>query len=149
MIRSSKAEFSFPVLGITLDRDLWGFHNRDELNTCGRQTLRDKLQQDMELVDAVGARWRVLGVHRIGGVGLSLGLSCFLARVSRIDQDLERLAPFTLEQVKERVCSCMRDRPEDWIWPDVTLEQRLAEVTGLDSIAGVHDVLGLDHFRAY
>lgn len=149
MTRSSEIEFAYPILGITPDNDLWAFRDRDELNTCGKMTLRDGMQDGMEIIDADGRTWRVASIVRVGGVGLSLGLSCFLAGVMRIDHELEALPRQTLTEVKSRVQACMKARPEDWIWPDVDLPQRLAEVQVVVSIAGIHDVLGLDHFRAY
>lgn len=148
-VASTQVEMSFPVLGITPDQDLWGFADRGELTTCGKMTLRDNMQDSMQLIDAGGRCFRVVAVRRLGGVGLRYGLACFLAGVSWIEQDLEVLPDLDLEAVLARVCTCMEARAEDWVWPDVTLDERLAEVRAVRSIAGIHEVLGLDHFRGY
>jgi hypothetical protein len=149
LVKSSDVEFAYPVLGITPDSDLWAFCDKGEMTTCGKLTLQDDMQKDMDLIDAQGGSWRVVSLLRLGGVGLSYGLSCFLAGVSRVEHDLRPLPRVNLEDVKARVCACMAARPEDWIWPDVGLPERLAEVEAVTSIAGIHEVLGLDHFRAY
>lgn len=149
MAKTSATVFAYPILGITPDSDLWAFRDKDELTTCGKLTLADDMQRDMELIDADGQSWRVTSVVRTGGVGMSLGLSCFLAGVSRIEHELEARPVQTIAEVKRRVKACMEARPDDWIWPDVDLPTRLAEVEGVVSIAGIHEVLGLDHFRAY
>jgi len=149
MAKTSATVFAYPILGITPDSDLWAFRDKDELTTCGKLTLADDMQRDMELNDADGQSWRVTSIVRTGGVGLSLGLSCFLAGVSRIEHELEARPVQSIAEVKRRVKACMEARPDDWIWPDVDLPTRLAEVEGVVSIAGIHEVLGLDHFRAY
>ena len=148
-MKSSEVEFAYPVFGFTTDAGMWSFDDKDELSTCGKDTLRDHTQDGMELIDSKGRRWKIVSMQRIGGVGLSLGLNCFLAGVSRIDHELQPLEPVTVDDVKRRVSDCLKADPDLWVWEDETLEGRLAQVDAVGSIRELAEHLGLDHFRAY
>ena len=148
-LTSSRAAFVFPVFGFTADAEMYGFDDLDELSTCGKQTLINGKQHGMELIDAAGNRWRVQAMRRTGGVGLKLGLTCFLAGVSRIEHDLERLAPVTLDEVKALVGRAVTTYPLDVTLGGETVEDRLFQVEAASSIAELQAMLGLDHFRAY
>jgi hypothetical protein len=148
-MKSSQTEFTYPVFGFTADMDMWSFRNRDELTTCGRDTLKENMQDGMELIDSAGLSWRVVSVHRVGGVGLSLGLSCFLAGVSRIEHELEPQPAITLEQFKSRIARCVEAHSDVYVWEDETLEQKLDEVSRFEAFSDLETRLGLDHFRAY
>ena len=65
-MKVSEVAFEFPVMGLGADNDVWGFRDYRELTTCGRRTLRDDMQKDLELVDAGGRRWKVTAVRRLG-----------------------------------------------------------------------------------
>jgi len=149
-VKSTDVEFIYPVFGFTTDADMWSFRDKSELTTCGRDTLKDRMQDDMQLVDSAGRSWRVVSVKRIGGVGLSLGLSCFMAGVSRIEHELEAQPSVSLEWFKSRVADGIRAHADVYVWEDETLEQKLDQVSNLRSFADLETELGwLDHFRAY
>lgn len=148
-MKSTETEFKYPVFGFTPDAGIWSFRDKSELATCGPDTLRDSMQDGMELIDSAGGRWRVLSIRRVGGVGLSLGLSCFFAGVSRIEQDLERQPAMSLEEVKARVQACIEASPDDWTWPDLPLGTLLDQVSNIQEIAQLETLLGPDHFRSY
>lgn len=147
--------FKYPVLGIGAD-DLWGFHDYRQLTTCGRRTLRDDMQRDLELVDAGGRRWRVTGVRCLGRSRPLLPwlFWTLLTAVPNysIEQDLEPLEPLTLDAIKDRVCSAMKAHPEFWCddpESEAELLRRIREVRRVKKIARIVDVLGLDTFEPY
>ena len=148
-MKTSEAQWAYPVTGFTTDHYMWSFRNFDELSTCGPDTLKDHLQDGMELIDAAGRAWRVRSIRRVGGVGLSLGLKCFFARVSRIEHDLERLPDASLADFKRKVQDCVRAQRDVYVWEDETLEQKLEEVARFGNFADLDAAYGLDHFRAY
>lgn len=141
--------FVYPIFAFTADADMFGFDDFDELSTCGRQTLTNGKQDGMELIDATGSRWRVVGMRRTGGVGLKLGLACFLAGVSRIEHDLEAMGPLTLSEVKALVRRATEAYPDDVTLGGESVEDRLLQVERAETIADLLVMLGLDHFRAY
>jgi hypothetical protein len=154
-MKTGEVEFRFPVLGISGDNDLWGFHDYRQLTTCGRRTLRDDMQKDLELVDASGRRWKVTGVRRLGRSRSFLPW-LFWALLAgpnySIEQDLEPLEALTLDEIKDRVCAAMEAHPEFWCddpESKAELAKRLKEVRRVKKIAGIDDVLGLDTFEPY
>lgn len=155
-MRTGEVDFRFPVLGFTPDLDVWGFPDLRGLTTCGPRTLKTDMQIDMELVDADGHRWIVRSVRRVGRAGslVSSLIRSLLTSVpqSRIEQELEAMAPLTRDETCARVCSSMEAHPEFWCEDDerqTVLPERLARVRAVKSIAEIHDVLGLDTFEAY
>ena len=152
-MNSSEAGMAFPVLGFTPDGDIWGFPDLGTLTSCGPRTLKDDLQIGMELVDADGRRWVVRSVERLGrGEPLLQWLvsAVLSTRQSRIVQELESLAPLSLEEIRERTCAAVARDP--WVYadddPDL-LQARLAALRGAPSVAAIHEMLGLDSFMAY
>ena len=150
-MKTSQLDLVFPVLGFTLDQDVWGFRNLRDLTTCGKQTLKKGMQDGMELVDADGRCWRVMRIEKLGPTGpwwtWLLGQPLF-----RIAQEVEALPPLTLSEVQGRVCDAMLAHPDFWCEPEdrsSVLPARLEEVRSTTSIAGIHDVLGLDTFENY
>ena len=155
-MKTGDVAFEYPVLGISGDNDLWGFRDYRQLTTCGRRTLRDDMQRGMELVDAGGRRWRVVGVRRLGKSRSFLPwlFWTLLTAVPNysIEQDLEPLEPLTLDDLKDRVCSAMKAHPEFWCDDPESaaeLSQRIRQVRKAKKVAGIDDVLGLDTFEAY
>ncbi|MGH6781696.1 MAG: hypothetical protein ACREB5_06290, partial [Sphingomonadaceae bacterium] len=65
-ITSDRIDFKFPVIGFTPDREIWGFPDRKSLTTCGVRTLRQSMPVGMDLIDAEGARFRVVAIHDKG-----------------------------------------------------------------------------------
>jgi hypothetical protein len=105
----------------------------------------------MELIDAEGRHMVVRSVRRTGRAG-SLLSSLLPPAQSRIEHELEPLEPVSLEDAQARVCAAMQAHPDFWCEDDerdTVLPRRLAEVKATTSIAGIHDVLGLDSFHAY
>jgi len=155
-VRTSDADFRFPVLGFTPDRDIWGFPDLNTLTSCGPQTLKDDMQAGMELVDAEGRRWIVRSIRRVGRAEplLRALISSLLSGPpqSRIEHELEQLEPITLAEAQDRACAALRTFPQDYGGEDENdpmLEERIREVRSTTTIAGIHDVLGLDSFMAY
>jgi len=155
-VRASEAGLKFPVLGISADQDLWGFPDLRSLETCGRLTLRDKMQDGMELISADGRRWRVDGVRKLGRAGsvVSQVLAVLLSGGPqfRIEHDLTPLTRLSLREVQERACAAISAHPD--FWPDEdghlgSTPAELAKVRRTRSIAEIYDILGLDTFEAY
>ena len=107
----------------------------------------------MELVDAGGRRWVVRSVQRTGRAGSLLSLLLpFGPAQSRIEHELEPLEPVSLKAVQARVCASMEAHPDFWCEEDernTVLPARFGEVKSTATIAGIHEVLGLDSFHAY
>lgn len=154
-MKTGDANFRFPVLGFTPDREIWGFPDINTLTSCGPRTLKENMQGDMELVDIDGRRWLVRSVQPVGRARSLIPwlLSALLSTPqSRIEHELDQLEPITLGEAQARVCVSLRAFPQDWgaeDGGDPILEQRVAEVGATRSIAEIHDVLGLDSFMAY
>jgi hypothetical protein len=152
-VRTGEIEWNYPILGFTPDGDIWGFPDREALTVCGSKTLKDNMQADMELVDATGQSWRVLSVRRTGAADTLLNRLMFLGkRLWRIEHELEALPAVGLAETLVRVCKGMEANPGYWSDDDeVSDELRAlqAEVRAIKSIAGIHDVLGLDWFADY
>lgn len=150
-MKTGQASFCYPLIGFTTDSDVWGLPDLAVLRTCGPRTLKDGCQVGMELVDTQGSRWLVRSVQRTGRAG-SL-LSQFLGPAqSRIEHELEPLEPISLTEVQSRVCEAMKAHPDYWCEDDeldTVLPARCAEVRATKAIADIHEVLGLDDFRAY
>ncbi len=151
-MKTSQADFRFPVLGLTTDLDVWGLPDLDALTTCGTRTLKEGLQLGMELIDADGRRWLVQSVKRIGRAGSIFRRLLYSPAQSRIEHELESLQPVSLPETQDRVCAAMIAHPDFWceeVERDIVLPLLLAEVKGTATIACIHEVLGLDSFHAY
>lgn len=155
-MKTQEADFRFPVLGFTPDREIWGFPDMNTLTSCGPRTLKNNMQADLELIDADGRHWIVRSVRRVGRARPLLWwfASALLtgAPQSRIEHELEQLEAVSLSEVRARACASLRASPQDWGAEDADdafLEQRIAEVSNTQTIAAIHEVLGLDSFMAY
>lgn len=154
-MNAEDANLQFPVLGLSADNDVWGFWDMNGLTVCGPRTLKEGLQDGMELIDAVGKRCRVDSIRMIEPLEAwwkRLFTWMLYLPGYRIEQALTRLEPVTLEAVQERVCSAMQNYPLYWCEEDdieTVLVERLAEVRATTTIAAIHDVLGLDTFRQW
>ena len=151
-MKTAEADFRFPVLGITTDVDVWGLPDLDALTTCGSRTLSEGLQIGMELIDTEGCRWVVRSVRRTGRAGSLLSRLLSSPAQSRIEHELESLQPLSLAEIQGRVCAAMEAHPDFWCEEAdqaTVLPARLAEVRAVATIAGIHEVLGLDSFHAY
>jgi hypothetical protein len=154
-MKTADANFRFPLLGFTPNGEIWGFEDMKTLTSCGPRTLRNNMQSGMELIDADGQRWIVRSIRRLGrGRPLMAWLVSALlsTRQSRIEHDLEVLAPISLAEVKSRVCASVKTfslyhcADDEW---DEVLEPLLANVRSAKDFASVHGPLGLDNFMAY
>lgn len=152
-MKSSEAGLSFPVLGFTPDRENWGFPDLDRLTRCGPQTLRENLQDGMELVDASGRRWRVLGIRRIGRAGSVLSLlPGFGPRQSRIEQDLEELPPLSLAEVQRRTRESLETFRADYTGfegDEAEFASLLEQVGQARSIGEIYELIQPDTFESY
>lgn len=147
---SNRPAFAFPILCFTTDEDIWSMNDESELTSCGPKTLEEGLQIGMTMVDANGARWRVLSVKPLGKVPFSLrSFRLFAPRQIQIEHELAPEAPLSLDEVKTRVCASLDAFPLYWCepseFPDV-LEERKAEIRSVNSIREIHEKLGLDFF---
>lgn len=154
-MKTGQANFNFPVLGFTPDREIWGFPDLDTLTSCGPRTLKDNTQIGMELIDARGQRWAVRSVRRTGRAG-SLPRWLFASLLStpqfRIEHELEPLEAVSLKEVQERACASLEAFPDDYCLDDerdTVLAPLMAKVRMTKSIGEIHDLLGLDSFMAY
>jgi hypothetical protein len=153
-MKTADADFRFPVLGWTPDKDIWAFPDLNTLTSCGPKTLKEDMQANMELVDAELRRWVVRSVRRTGlGKPLWVWLISHLISTpqSRIEHELEPMPPLTLDQVKDRVCEAMETNPGyygDSDEVDQDLRDYMARVRAAGGIAEIIDLLGLDSLMA-
>jgi len=152
-MKTSDADIRFPVLGFTPDRENWGFPDLDRLTKCGTQTLKERMQEGMELIDANGRRWRVLGVRRTGRAGSLLSyVPGFGPRQSRIEQELEALPSLSLTEVREKALESIqtfRSNYTGFDGDDVEFDALLTKVGQAGSIAEIYDLLQPDTFEPY
>ncbi|WP_309093218.1 hypothetical protein [Phenylobacterium sp.] len=152
-MRSSEANFSFPVLGFTPDRENWGFPDLDRLTKCGARTLRENMQAGMELIDSDGQRWRVLSVRRTGRAGSLLSLlPGFGPPQSRIEHELEELAALSLAEVKQRTVDSLNAFRSDYMGfegDEAEFSALLEKVSQAQSFADIYDLIQPDTFESY
>jgi len=155
-MKTHEVDFHFPVLGFTPGKDIWAFPDLNTLTSCGPKTLREGMQADMELVGADGRRWIVRSLRKTGRAepfAIWLISHLLSTPLSRIEHDLDPMAPVTLDEVKARVCQSMELHPgyygdSDTVEDD-EVQSQLASVRSAKSIAEIQEVLGLDSFMAY
>jgi len=155
-MKSTEANIRFPAIGFTPDGEMWGFADLNALTECGPLTLKEDMQTGMELIDSDGRRWVVRSIRRIGrNKPLLLWLvSVVLAGGggSRIEQELDEMAPVTLAEIKDRTCAYIEanaDGYDDDPQEGEDLKSTLAKVRRAKSVAKIRDILGLDWFIAY
>ncbi len=151
-MKSSDVDFKFPVLGFTPDRQIWGFPDLHKLTKCGPATLKNRMQDGMELIDAEGRRWRVSAIRRTGRAGSWLSLLyVFGPPQSRIEQELEVLPPADLADVQARALLAMETSKDDYYGDDGQAEYRAMrrKIGKARSIAKIYDVLQPDTFESY
>lgn len=152
-MKTADAGLRFPVLGFTVDREIWGFQDLDRLTKCGPRTLKENTQLGMELVDADRRRWTVRSVRRTGRAGSLLSLlPIFGPPQSRIEQDLEPMAPLSIDEVRCRACAAMEAHAINYLEgddPDVEFKPLLAKVGKARTVAEIHDLLQPDTFEPH
>lgn len=152
-MKSSETGFSFPVLGFTPDRENWGFPDLDRLTKCGPRTLKENMQNGMELIDANGRRWRVLSVRRTGRAGSVLDLlPGFGPPQSRIEQELEELPSLSLAEVQQRTRESLEIFRGDYTGFDgdeAEFNLLLEKVGQAHSVAELYKLLQPDTFEPY
>lgn len=150
---SSDIDFSFPVLGFTRDRENWGFANRDKLTSCGPRTLKENMQEGMELIDAGGRRWRVKSIRRVGRAGSLLSLVPGFGPVqSRIEQELEELPSVSLAEVQEMAKGSLQTFSSDYKGFEGDEEEfavLLDKVSQARSIEEIYIAMQPDTFEPY
>jgi hypothetical protein len=153
VMKTSEADISFPVLGFTPDLEIWGFRDLDPLTKCGPRTLKERKQLGMELVDAEGRRWLVQSVNRTGRAGSLLSRIPILGLPqSRIEQELEPMAPLSLDEVRGRARTAMETHSINYLDgddPDLEFKPLLKKVGKARSVAELHDLLPPDTFEPY
>lgn len=154
-MKTADVSFEFPVLGFTPDQEIWGFPDPNTLTSCGPRTLQKDMQVGMELIDAGGRRWVVRSIRATGrGEPLLQWLLSFLLSTpqSRIEHELDELAPLSLPEIRERACASVEATSSDYCADDEReeiLEPLLAKVRSASSVAEIHELLGLDSFMSY
>jgi hypothetical protein len=148
-MKTTEANFRFPVLGFTTDLQIWGFQDLDRLTRCGPRTLKEDMQRGMELIDAGGRRWAVRSIRRTGRAGSLLSLLLpFGPAQSRIEHELEALEPVTLEEVRRRARQATETFMENYNDEErAEFEQLLVAVGRAANIAEVYDLLQPDTFE--
>jgi hypothetical protein len=148
-MKSSEAKFSFPVLGFTPDRENWGFRDLDRLTRCGPRTLREHMQDGMELIDANGRRWRVLSFRRTGRAGSIFSLlPGFGPPQSRIEHELEELSSVSLKEIQQRTRESLQLFKSDY-GDDEEFSSLFESIDKADSIAKLYGLLQPDTFESY
>ncbi len=152
-MKSIEADFSFPVLGFSRDRENWGFPDLDRLTKCGPQTLKENMQDGMELIDANGRRWRVRSIRRTGRTGSLLDLlPGFGPPQSRIEQELETLPSLSLAEVQQRARESLETFRSDYTGfegGEVEFNSLLEKVSEARSITELYALLQPDTFESY
>ncbi|HEY8617148.1 hypothetical protein [Phenylobacterium sp.] len=152
-MKTQEAGFRFPVLGFTPDRENWGFPDLDRLTKCGPRTLRENMQQGMELIDADGRRWRVLSTRRTGRAGSLLSLlPGFGPTQSRIEHELEPLPKLTLAEVQQRTLESLETFRSDYTGfsgDEAEFAALLERVRKARSVAEICEIIGADTFEGY
>ena len=152
-MKTLEADFRFPVLAFTADKEIWGFPDLDRLTKCGPVTLKENMQLGMELVDADGRRWIVRSVRRTGRAGSFLSLLLiFGPRQSRIDHELEVMAPLSIEDIRRRARTAMETHRINRLEgddPDFEFKPLLAKVGEARSVQNIYDLLRPDTFEPY
>jgi hypothetical protein len=151
-MNAEEANFCFPVLGFTRDREIWGFEDLDRLTRCGPKTLQEGLHVDMELVDAERRRWRVLSVRRVRRAGSFLStLLPFGPPQSRVEFEVETLDTIAIEDVRRRVSEAMEAHAENYFEGDrrdQDFEPLLTSVKNAGSVVEIFEILQPDTFEA-
>ena len=151
-MKSSEASFRFPVLGFTPDRENWGFPDLDRLTKCGPRTLKEKMQDGMELIDADCRRWRILAIRRTGRTGSWLEVLLTSRPQSRIEQEIEELPSVSLTEVQERMRDSLKIFRVDYTGFDgdeAEFSSLIEKVNRARSIAELYDLLQPDTFESY
>ena len=152
-MKTAEADFRFPVLGFTTDREIWGFPDLDRLTKCGPRTLKENTQLGMELVDAAGRGWVVRSVRRTGRAGSLLSsLLIFAPRQSRIEHDLDPIGTLSIDEIRRRACAAMEAHAINYLEgddPDVEFRPLLAKVGKAQSVAEIYDLLQPDTFEPH
>jgi hypothetical protein len=152
-MKSGEAGFRFPVLGFTHDQENWGFPDLDRLTRCGPCTLRKKMQDGMELIDASGRRWQVRAIRRTGRAGSILSLlPGFGPPQSRIEQELEELPGVSLAEVQQKARKSVETFRSDYTGFDddeAVFSALLERIGQTRSIAELYEALQPDTFEAY
>jgi len=151
-MKSSEAGLSFPVLGFTPDRENWGFPDLDRLTKCGPRTLKENMQDGMELIDANGRRWRVLSIRRVGRTGSWLMVLLTAKPQSRIEQELEELPGLSLAEAKQRMRDSLETFKSNYTGFDgdeAEFASMLEKVNQARSIAELYELIQPDTFESY
>jgi hypothetical protein len=154
-MKSTEADIRFPAVGFTPDGDMWGFDDIDALTECGPMTLRQNMQSGMEVIGSDGGRWVVRSIRRVGRNKPLLPWLLWRLLSGpgwRIEQELEEVAPVTLDDIKTRAIQFLEAHPEDHC-PDgpqsKDYKRLLAQLRAARSVAKLQELLGLDWFIAY
>lgn len=146
-MRTQDAGIRFPILAFTADQDVWRIETLDILTTCGPRTLKDDMQAGMQIVDAKLDRWAVRSVRRVGRAEAFLpwlvGAVLTATAQSRIEHELEPLAPTGFGEVRARVSAAIEAHPLFWCNdPEEDREEillaLLAAVGAARSVADIH-----------
>ena len=151
-MNSAQAGMQFPVIGFTPDRDNWGFKNLEDLTTCGPLTLRNNMQDGMELFDCGCRRWRVRSIRRTGRTGSWLMMLLTAKPQSRIEHELEPLPALSLSEVKQRTRESLEAHAINYKGFPGDEEEFATMLDGVQrasSISEILETIGADTFESY
>ncbi len=148
--QTSAPHFTYPILCISKNDDLWAIRSQSELTTCGPVTLANGIRVGVDMVDADGTCWRVLSVKHVGYAPFTMrSLNPFLPALRVIEHEFEPMPRLSLGEVQERVCAALDAHPEywcEWYNKDKILPERKGQIRSARSIADIHNLLDLDYF---
>lgn len=149
---ATQADIQFPVIGFTPNLDNWGFRNLEDLTTCGPLTLKNNMQDGMELIDSGCRRWRVRSIRRIGRTGSWLMTLLTAKTQSRIEHELETLPALSLSEVKQRTAESLEAHAINYKGFPGDEEEFAAMLDGVQrasSISEILETIGADTFEPY
>jgi hypothetical protein len=155
-VKTGEANFRFPILGFTPDKDIWGFPDLNRLTSSGPRSLKENRHIGLELIDADGRRWVVRAVSCTGRAGPLLpwiiGTLLSATPQSRVELELEPLTPVTLSEMQSRACASLEAFPDYYCEDDereTVLEPLLTKIKATTDIGQVYELLQPDTFEPH
>ena len=143
-------EFHYPLFCFTTDGDLWSLDTPDDLEHCGPETWRDKLQLGMDVVDAQCRCWRVRDIALAPPTPFHWrSLIPFRGRRIRITHTFERQPDLSIEEVRARLFAAFDAHPQYYCADGESLEEiedMKRELLNLKTLTPMHEVVGADRF---
>jgi len=151
LIKTTEESFEFPVLGFTSDGDFCGFPDMDILTIAAPAMIKRGMHEGMLLIDNGNNQWVVRSVRTKGRAArwTLLGILLYLPPSWRVEHELEKLPPLSLDEIKDRTCAAVRVSWYDGYEADGQedeFEALLDQVRSARDVAHIYQVLGIDEF---